>query len=83
MSSPTSIWAGGQSSLSEATCEGHLTVILVLVVGARPINNFTSRVMLGTARPGAMIDTCSVHIESAILDAVVAEQRGVSSGVDE
>ena len=50
MSSPTSTWAGEWSSFSEAFCEGHLIDILVLVVGSMLINNFQSRVILGTSR---------------------------------
>ena len=33
--------AGGENSVSEAFCDGHLTVIFVLVVGAGPINKFS------------------------------------------
>ena len=48
MASLVSTWAGGENSLSEALCDGHLTVVRVLVVGVGPVNNFPSRVVLRT-----------------------------------
>ena len=58
-------------------------MILVPVVGARPIKHVHSRLILRTSYSRRHDrHVFSGHIKSAILDTVAAVQRGVGSGVD-
>ena len=62
-------------------CEGHFTVILAPVVGARPIKTCPLPLDSENVTFRAPWSTCFFQV-TAILDAVAAVLRGVGSGVD-